>query len=217
MVRVGTAIFIAAIAAIPAASAKDSSTNVQFDKGKTSKSITATIKGYDTATYVLGVGNGQAMSVQFSPSNGACYMNVIEPHASSAVHMGDVAGNEYSTGATKAGEYKIEAFMMRSAARRNETCKFTVTMEVTGTPQGGGSAMPTEDAMRKECIGSAAGMYGTKPDYVQLAPERGHNSDGTFYWNGEVDKGSEGMKEFQCQFDKSGKLTNVMATTSDGE
>ncbi len=66
------------------------------------------------------------------------------------------------------------------------------------------------------CRGEVSGQYGTKPMYVKTAkPKRA--KDGSTTIRGTVDKGSEGIKEFECQFDAKGNLTGVMALTSDGE
>lgn len=131
--------------------------------------------------------------------------------------MGSSDGNEYSTGSTKGGDYAIQVYLMRNAARRNESCKYSITFEVTGAAAGGSSSAVSEDTMRKTCVGEVAGMYGVKPQYVETAPDFGVGDDGNKILNGQVDKGSEGVKEFQCRYDRSGNLKDVMATTPDGE
>lgn len=105
---------------------------VKFRPGASSATVKGSVTGYDTHSYVLGARAGQVMSVLFRANNNACYMNVIEPGASSAVHMGDVAGNEFTANLGKSGDYRVEAFLMRSEARRGKTCKFEITFEVSG-------------------------------------------------------------------------------------
>ncbi|WP_156912012.1 hypothetical protein [Kaistia adipata] len=66
------------------------------------------------------------------------------------------------------------------------------------------------------CRGEVSGQYGTKPMYVKTAkPKRA--KDGSTTIRGTVDKGSEGIKAFECQFDAKGRFIGVMALTSDGE
>ncbi len=105
---------------------------VKFKAGAISATINGTVTGYDTHSYVLGANAGQVMSVLFSANNNACYFNMIEPGASSAVHMGEIAGNEYSANLRKSGDYRAEVYLMRSEARRGKTCKFTITFEISG-------------------------------------------------------------------------------------
>ena len=94
--------------------------------------MTDSIKGDTSIAYMLNARAGQVMSVLFSPGNTSCYMNVSEPGADSAVHIGSSAGNEYAANLAASGDYRIQVYLMRNAARRNETCKFSITFEVTG-------------------------------------------------------------------------------------
>jgi hypothetical protein len=130
------------MASAPAA-AENVTERVKFASGATSATIKGVVTGYDTHSYVLGAGAGQAMSVLFNANNNACYFNLIEPGADSAIHMGDVAGNEFSGTLKKSGDYRIEAYLMRSEARRGKTCKFSFTVEISGS----GQSSTAEDAL----------------------------------------------------------------------
>jgi hypothetical protein len=130
------------MASAPAA-AENVTERVKFASGATSATIKGAVTGYDTHSYVLGAGAGQAMSVLFNANNNACYFNLIEPGADSAIHMGDVAGNEFSGTLRKSGDYRIEAYLMRSEARRGKTCKFSFTVEISGSTQ----SSSAEDAL----------------------------------------------------------------------
>lgn len=66
------------------------------------------------------------------------------------------------------------------------------------------------------CRGEAAGMYGTRPQYVQTG-EIVEDKDGSYSIGGTVDKGNEGIKKFKCRFDRSRNFIDVMALTSDGK
>ena len=105
---------------------------MRFAKGKSSATIAGTIKGDNSIAYMLNARAGQVMSILFSPGNSSCYMNVSEPGADSAVHIGSTSGNEYGANLTASGDYKTQVYLMRNAARRNEICKFSITFEVTG-------------------------------------------------------------------------------------
>jgi len=208
---------ILALATVTAAAEKTET--VHFDKGKPGKTIEGSIKGDDSINYMLGVGDGQVMQVLFTPQNTSCYFNVFEPgKADSAIFIGSSTGNEFSLNPTKKGNYRVQVYLMRNAARRDETCKYSISFEVSGaTAAGHSAATESEDTMRKMCIGEVSGMYGVKPPSVELAPSFGTGDDGNKIMNGQVNKGSEGYKEFRCIYDASGKLLNVMAMTPDGE
>lgn len=112
--------------------AADRTERVKFKPGAISSTIKGSVKGYDTARYILGAKAGQVMSVLFSANNNACYFNIIEPGADSAAHRGEIDGNEYGSNLKKSGDYRAEVFLMRSEARRGKTCNFTITFEISG-------------------------------------------------------------------------------------
>jgi hypothetical protein len=106
---------------------------VKFKAGATSATLKGSVTGYDTHSYELGASAGQVISILFSPNSNACYFNFVEPGADSAIHMGEVNGNEYSSKLNKNGKYRAEAYLMRSEARRGKTCSYTITFEITGS------------------------------------------------------------------------------------
>jgi hypothetical protein len=44
--------------------------------------------------------------------------------------IGSTSGNEFAGNLPATGNYVVEVYMMRSAARRNETCRYSVTFEI---------------------------------------------------------------------------------------
>ena len=131
-IRLGSvAIMIACLALTNPSFAGTRTETVHFKAGASSATLHGSIKGYDVVRYALGAKAGQMVHVMFSGDNGACYFNFIEAGADSAVHMGDVAGNEFSKRLESSGNSHAEVFMMRSAARRDEVCKFKITFEIT--------------------------------------------------------------------------------------
>jgi len=152
-------------ATIPPALAADRLETVNFKRGGTSATLKGTIRGYDGVKYSVGASAGQVMSVLFSPSKRSCYMNVWTPGADSAAFNGSVTGNEYAANLSVSGDHAIQVYLMRNAARRNETCRYRLTVEITGTP-GGASAGTSDIAMQDRCKGEAAGMYGVQPKQI---------------------------------------------------
>jgi hypothetical protein len=147
--RIPILAIVLALTAAPAAFAKDTTVDVHFDKGKHAKEFTSSITGDAGVNYMLQVAAGQVMQVLFSTSSGSCYMNVFEPgNTSEAVHIGSTSGNEFGASPTKAGTYKIQVYQMRATARRDETCKYSISLEVTGEGKAGApaAAAPSEAA-----------------------------------------------------------------------
>ncbi|WP_258741113.1 hypothetical protein [Ancylobacter mangrovi] len=190
---------------------------VKFAAGTTSTSIKGSIRGDDMVSYSIGTGAGQVMQLLFVPSNRSCYVNVYAPeNAQTAVHVGSLSGNEFGINPTAPGSYTARVYLMRNAARRNETCRFTLSIEITGKP-GGISAGGSDQLMIDICKGSAAGMYGVQPRDVAIARGVVAASGGGFTLDGTVDKGAEGLKKLRCIFGPDRRFSHVQAMTSDGE
>jgi hypothetical protein len=125
---------------------------VHFAKGASSATLKGTLKGDKTIDYKLGAKAGQIMSVTLKTSNGANYFNVLPPGSNDvAVFVGSTGGNEWSGQLAADGEYTIRVYLMRSAARRNETARYTLTIGITGSaaPVPSLGAAPAGDAKVK--------------------------------------------------------------------
>jgi hypothetical protein len=72
-------------------------------------------------------------TVEVEASNPAAYLNVLPPGSKDvAMFIGSTSGNRFQGLAPIAGDYVVRVYLMRSAARRNETSTFTLTASVTG-------------------------------------------------------------------------------------
>jgi hypothetical protein len=203
-----------AIATTSLAAAADRVETVRFAPGATSATLKGTIRGYDGVKYLVGASKGQVMSVLFKPGNRSCYMNVFAPGTDTAAFIGSTSGNEYGANLAVSGDYAIQVYLMRNAARRNETCRYSATLEITGAP-GGVSAGVSDTEMKDRCKGAAAGMYGVQPRRIGVGNPRTVPSG--FEIDGTADKGAEGVKKLRCIFKPDRTLDHIMAMTSDGE
>lgn len=195
--------------------AGDKARDVRFAPGATATRITGVIRGYHDANHLLQVVEGQVLQALFSPSNRSCYFNAYEPGAEEAAHIGSSAGNEFGRSPTRAGAYRFQVYLMRNAARRNETCRFSLALELTGKP-GGASAGVSDRAMRDSCVGAAAPMYGVGSKDIRAAG-RIRKAAAGFELDGVVNKGREGIKRLRCIYKPDRTLDRVMAMTPDGE
>lgn len=80
-----------------------------------------------------------------------------------------------------------------------------------------GTATPTDAAMRAECRAGAAIQYGMPEAVVNVESPVGPGDGGGFALPGSVDEGAEGIKTFLCRYSAARTLSDVMATTPDGE
>lgn len=103
---------------------------VQFAKGASSKAITGSVKGYDTAVYLIGARRGQTMTVNLKTSNASNYFTVTAAGADEALFDGTINGNSFTGKLPANGDYQVRVFLMRNAARRNEVGKYTLTIGV---------------------------------------------------------------------------------------
>ncbi len=105
---------------------------MQFKKGETGVTIKGQIKGDQIVDYKLRASTGQVVVVQFRPSNPSAYFNVMAPGSDAAMFVGSTSGNEFSADLTASGEYTIRVYLMRNAARRNESVNYTLDVGISG-------------------------------------------------------------------------------------
>ena len=95
---------------------------IHFKPGTTSTNIEAKIKGRETVDYIVNAKAGQMMNISMANNNGANYFNIIAPgKEDAALFIGSTSENQFEGFAPKSGDYTIRVYLMRSAARRNET------------------------------------------------------------------------------------------------
>ena len=211
------AFIVAALAAAPALAAGDPPPKpVKFAPGAMATTLKGSVKGYATGSYTLDVVAGQTLQVLFKPSNRSCYFNATANGAAEAEHIGSTSGNEFGKTIAANGAYKFDIYLMRNAARRKATCRYQLSIELTGAP-GGASAGVSDVMMRDLCKGATAPMYGVEPRNVTASAGIRKLKDGGFILDGTIDKGKDGVKKMRCIFKPDRTLERVMATTPDGE
>jgi hypothetical protein len=136
-------VFILSLVFVTTVAAEDEvrTERVQFEKGKSEAVISGKIRGYESVEYLLTAGAGQTMEASLETKHGATYFNVwapgTQPGRDSALFVGETGGNRFEGKLSIPGDYMIQVYMMRSAARRNETSQYTLKVKITGTPDPG--------------------------------------------------------------------------------
>lgn len=101
---------------------------IRFDRGSTSASRRGSITGYETVTYLVDVRAGQRMSVNLQSPNRSAYFNITAPGSREALFNGSMVGARYEGVVPTSGTYRVEVYLMRNAARRGESARYTVNI-----------------------------------------------------------------------------------------
>ncbi|WP_159099577.1 SH3 domain-containing protein [Alloyangia pacifica] len=189
--RRSIALVLMAALAGPVAAQDTRTIEVRFAPGTTGATYSGEITGYASVDYYLQAGVGQTMKVELQTSNLSNYFNVWAPGADAAMFVGASSGDRFSGQLPVNGRYRIQVFLMRNAARREETARYSLDISITD----GAGATPTDFA-----DGLAGG-----PDWyvvsdlppqdslnVRAGPGTGHDVVGT------VSNGAE-LRKFGCR------------------
>ena len=126
---------LAAVVSFPEALFAQARTErVQFVKGASSSSIKGRIQGDAMVDYQVRAGAGQTIAVTLKPSNPQNYFNVLPPDSRGEAMFVGQDGGDYKGMLPADGDYTVRVYLMRPAARRNESSSYTLTIGVTGKP-----------------------------------------------------------------------------------
>lgn len=115
---------------------------VRFGKGAVETTINGRIKGHDYVDYLLSARKGATLTITFAPSNLATYFNLLPPGSESALFIGSTSGNSFTGGLPSDGTYTIRVYLIRSAARRKESSRYTLKVSLKETEQPSAAPAP---------------------------------------------------------------------------
>ena len=162
-------LLLAAVLALPlmAGAAEPKPQDIRFAPGTTGAELKGTVKGDAAQNYRLVAGAGQTLEVSLKAANGAQYFNIIAPGSNEAMFRGEVGGEKARVVLPTDGAYVIQTYLMRSAARRNESSAYTMQVSVTGAAL---PALPgAQDAKVPGTRFHATAQVRCKPPYVNEA------------------------------------------------
>lgn len=99
---------------------------IRFDRGAYSATRRGEIQGYETMSYLVDLRAGQSLAVSMQTSNRSAYFNITAPGANQALFIGSTSGSRYQGRAMASGRYKIDIYLMRNAARRGESARYSL-------------------------------------------------------------------------------------------
>jgi hypothetical protein len=161
-IRLWLACALVAAASWASAASAIESKRLAFAKGASSGTVKGTLTGDRIIDYKLRAKAGQTMSVALKSSNAANYFNVLPPGSKdAAIFVGSTSGNDWSGQLPADGEYTVRVYLMRSAARRGETARYTLTVGITGSAaaSSGLGKAPAADAKVKGTPYHATGQF----------------------------------------------------------
>jgi hypothetical protein len=103
---------------------------LKIGNGDTSAAVKSRLRGSQYVDYTFEAAAGQRLSVSFVPTNPSTYFNVLPPSSDAAIFIGSTAGNRFSDVLGGNGTYTIRVYLMRNAARRNETTAFSLNVSL---------------------------------------------------------------------------------------
>lgn len=127
---------LAATVPLPALAAAEAGATqrqtVQFAKGKSSSQVSGSIKGGRDAEYTVSARAGQTLVVSLKSTNASLNFNISPKDAREAMFIGGAQGTGASVMLPADGRYVVQVYLMRNAARRNESAEFTLDLGVSG-------------------------------------------------------------------------------------
>ena len=118
---------------------------VVFPAGANSSLIKGQLKGDQTVDYILGAGAGQTMTVELKGSNLQNYFNVIAAGTDTALFIGSSSGNSFRGLLPSDGDVRVRVYLMRPAARRQESSSYSLHIGIGGAPLA--PLSPSRDAL----------------------------------------------------------------------
>jgi hypothetical protein len=123
------------------------SERIQFKKGASSAIINGRIKGAQTVDYLVGARKGQSANISLATRHPATYFNILAPGKNDeAFFNGSVSQNQFEGVLPDDGTYRIRIYMMRAAARRNESASYRLEVAIGGGAAAAQAPAPSTDA-----------------------------------------------------------------------
>lgn len=107
--------------------------SIHFAPGTSSTTIKGRIQGYSSVQYRVHAVAGQVLTIKLTPSNRMNYFTVLPPGGGEALDAAMVT-NAWSGTLAHSGDYTVLVFLMRAAARRKESSRYTLDLALTGAP-----------------------------------------------------------------------------------
>lgn len=214
------ALLLAGSVLTPAVAQNARTETVHLQRGTSGTTIKGKIIGDQSVRYSIGVSAGQTMDVQLDTDNASSYFNITAPGASEALYNGSISGNATSFVVPSSGNYIVDVYLMRNAARRGETANYDLTLYVENTAKSAptaprppapdtSSAAPSQldtSQMPRFCAGEASAEYGVRPQDITV--NMAFQSGNRFVTQGNFDRDGN-TTFFNCWFGLDGTFQSL--------
>lgn len=126
--------------------AQDRTERISFAPGASGTVLRDQIVGERGVNYVLGASAGQRMTVEMTTDNASAYFNIRRSGSDTALYNGSVNGNSSTVTLPSGGDWVVQVYLMRNAARRGEVADYRLSISIAGRataskpPAGSGDA-----------------------------------------------------------------------------
>lgn len=108
--------------------------NLAFARGASSRTIRDSIRGRESVIYRFAASAGQRLSITMRTNNPSATFNLGTRPGGEPLHMGAIDGNRVQLLIPRSGNFFVEVYLIRNAARRGEIADYALTVGVTGAP-----------------------------------------------------------------------------------
>lgn len=107
------------------------SERIRIAPGQSAATVRGAVQGYDAVNYLVTVPAGRTLTVVLRSDNRSNHFNILAPGARDALFVGSVSGNSFRGKVLTGGDYTVQVYLMRNAARRGETANYALGVAVT--------------------------------------------------------------------------------------
>jgi hypothetical protein len=137
---------------------------ISFPAGKSSVTISSSVKGDQTIDYKINAKQGQELKVTLKTNINENYFNVLAPgSADEAIYIGSTDGsNKFAGTLSVGGDYTIRVYLMRNAARNKTKANFTLTVSLIGGTTGARTGDALVAGTSYNATGKVRSSFGTE-------------------------------------------------------
>ncbi len=103
---------------------------VVFDDARAARSFTHVVDGFNEVSYVVALREGQSLQVSLASNNISNCFDIYAPGATKPFYSSGDSGNTHQLLATTAGDYVVRVFLLRLAARDNQSAQYTLELNL---------------------------------------------------------------------------------------
>jgi hypothetical protein len=97
----------------------------------TTRTFADSIGGFEAVSYRINLKDGQVLDISLSTNNLSNCFDVFAPGTEKPFFVGDDSGTSHHFLAKRGGEYVVKVYLLRLAARDNQSAHFTLELKIS--------------------------------------------------------------------------------------